>query len=335
MLTRRISVLVLAALCACGSASRGAPSTAADFVAALAEDVTAQLVSCGSWTPTAASDWLAAVYGLDPARLRANTAIGYDAATGRACLDAVARRTCNQAALEPTGPPLACLGALVGTVPLGGSCTSTSGYDCASFGWCRFDACNVPGTCMASDHALGASCAGIMDCARGLTCQGGQCQPAPLPPPVAPAGGGCLAAACPDVQYCDWSATCAARVPEGGVCDAAGPPCAWGTDCSSGRCARHLQGGDSCAAAPGSCPVGTFCAAFGACQAWPVVGQPCGDLPGTSGVSCARGWCDAAAGAAGSCAPYQVIGAPCTPASQECGPDGTCATGACEPTFCR
>jgi hypothetical protein len=336
VVTRHLAALALAATVtsACGGGpSSASPASASGFASELVAGVSGRLSACLGWTPAAAADWLEGVYDLNPAWIRANPAIAYDAEAGRACLAAVAGLTCAQLTAGPLGPPQACRRAFVGTVQAGGACTSTGGYDCAGYAWCRFVACNAPGTCTASDAGPGATCASVIDCAGGLGCLDGRCQPAPLPPPAATAGGSCQAATCPDPQWCDPTATCAPRAPDGASCGAT--PCAWGSRCAAGVCVRNPVRGDPCPGGAVDCPFGTSCAATGRCADLPGVGEPCGTLPANEWVPCRAGWCDAETGAAGACQPLKPLGATCTSGSHECGPEGTCDTGTCEASACR
>ncbi len=193
--------------------------------------------------------------------------LAYDPAGVQACLNAVA--TCSPSAGD------ACAGALVGQVPVGGSCNDP--YDCDA-GYCTASApTTCPGVCAAYAVA-GQNCSDSI-CGPNLFCIGGTCAPAPAPTPN---GGSCSAIGsnCATGLYCNPgpdagnAGTCAPQVASGGPCgqNAAGVNEALtGSQCQSGDVCAGLASGTFEAILPGTC------------QPQADVGQPCVSLPDDGG----------------------------------------------------
>lgn len=171
------------------------------------------------------------------------------------------------------------------------------------------DECLSPCSPYHGDRPEGASCervfAGLSDCARGLSCNGGICTD-----PCRRGGSGdpCGAAGCRDGLWCDQGAsppTCRSSAGEGESC--AARPCAESLWCDRDVDLCRLLPGPGEACAFGSCRDGAFCVTNDpdtgpVCQPLGALGDPCmGHLQCSSGY-CPTGHCAALPGEGESCA---------------------------------
>lgn len=332
---RTLPLLAVATLLAC-SGSSGGIKTAADFAAALDAVMVSKLTACRPGTAAYEDLLVKIVLGTDPARIAANANVGYDAAAGSRCLDGLSSLTCAQLDAAPLSAD--CFLAFQGKVPAGGTCVMAKGFDCAS-GICTFNsaACDQPGTCAATGN-VGDACTSTA-CRSGLSCTSGICTDPKTPvPPVAPAGGSCATAVCPDTQYCDTaSSICTDRLADGGSC-ASDTQCRIGSKCSPSSVCTHVPVvGDACTVGTYGCPIGAYCSAAGRCTSDPGIGGACGALSGSDPVYCIEGWCDTGTGTTGTCAAFEALGASCSAtAPYQCGLYAGCdaTSSTCVPNYC-
>jgi hypothetical protein len=243
----------------------------------------------------------------------------------QACADSVRRAGCDfELAFEsPT-----CLGALDGTVELGGDCSSTQ--ECRGAAFCK-SAGTCPGTCMARS-GLASVCEDSSECERGLDCtRERRCRP---PAALGAACGGdgepdnCKGGLCIGADAeADVSGECQ-RASE--VFSAtAGEPCLLnGTLCADGlvctitaggaapetACAARVASGAACRVAiPDQCPAEEYCAVAagqleGTCIQRPRVSEACAPGPFADSdpvcapfTRCENGTCRARQRLGGSC----------------------------------
>jgi hypothetical protein len=246
--------------------------------------------------------------------------IVYDGAKAQACLDEMSTRSCQQL-LERDSP--ACLAALDGTVPLGGSCILDE--ECQGKALCKSSTGTCPGQCTALLVA-GQACTKDGDCQDGLECS---------------------------------SATklCVQPAAQGQPCDYGAPPCAPGLLClgkddgnqTPGTCetaSEALAAGPGAACDPTSgqlCQSGSACVAdslniTSASITWLCVASgsyPPGGAckPGFPEACAAGNYCKTGTGLAaltGTCTTIPAAGEPCGSGLSQCEPSAVCVSGTCQ-----
>jgi len=258
--------------------------------------------------------------------------IKYNQDEANKCIDAVNALHCNGGLGILTNGSSACDNVVVGLVPMGGTCYSSS--ECAS-GDCSNSTTGCAGTCQGGTNntctskscASGSYCNGfacVPKVASGGTCTSlfsTQCQDnlvctpsasyssytcLPLPgsgQPCSPLTG------CTDGLYCDGtthpaSPVCAAQADNGSSCIQSNA-CKDGFVCISGTCAAFLDAGSKCTPSNFTgCPSDMTCA-NGVCKT-NGVGTDCTG----SQVSCSFGYCDQTTG---RCAEKVGYGEKCNP----------------------
>jgi len=230
------------------------------------------------------------------------------------CIDALAKRTCDEGTREARFEPDACAHVFLGTIATGASCAIAS--ECAT-GRCMQPACD-PSTCCAGTCAtaalspIGGACALDADCTSDAACgldhachalgndgdtcyRDSQCND----------GLGCVTQTNPGL--CRPLAANAAACPYG-ICAPIGQHCD-----AHMTCARDGLSGDACDRNADCAPTNFCDTTRGVCAALPAAGMPCT-------VRCTGdAWCDVAASL---CRPRLEKAAPC-------GTDSQCLTGYC------
>ncbi|MBI5497316.1 MAG: hypothetical protein HY904_20040 [Deltaproteobacteria bacterium] len=223
----------------------------------------------------------------------------------------------------------------------GESCLDAQGYQlpCGPELVCRGGLCVTYGT----DGALCGS--GYAPCAEGLVCaRTGPSAITHCRVPGAPGAACSHDTECGDCQYCNGEGACAAFLSVSDACLKGTDRCGPGLYCADDdTCQVRPREGEPCAVVAGL-PVSdtgnclyadTFCARAGAdevrgtCRAFPVLGQPCGDAPGTWPTCRAvtsSSYCSDPA--RGECVPPARLGEACSPWGQGDAPP-------CEHGYCR
>jgi hypothetical protein len=329
MTPRRLASSAAALVLAAGCSRPAAVATAAEHAQGVIDLMGAKAEACGGAFEKASMAFSVETQGgFAPALIAANPNIGLDAGASDRCRAAIAAMPCD--ALRYPGIPGDCFLALVGQVAPGGACTSSAGFDCLD-GTCEHPAgCGLPGTCQAA-ATLEQSCESVL-CKAGYACDGLHCQAITIP--VAPAGGACQTALCPDTQYCGASRTCLDRLADGATCSSIGS-CLFASECVTGRCTPARRAGSPCLIGSTQCPGHQRCGPGGTCQPPSALGQPCAAAGGLDLSACAAGFCETSSGTLGTCRAFKPLGAGCTPGTlecgyhAECGPAGTCAANYC------
>ncbi len=225
--------------------------------------------------------------------------VSYDAAAGRACVEAVRAAPCLDTAQATSDLAAACAGVFQGTLSSGEGCfvgaECTSGYcdraDCKPDTCCAGACAPNPGRAAEGEPCDMLACADDLVCLPDATTNLLTC--------VATLGNGApcsLDLACGDEQACDpGQGTCYQLSPAGGACNPAlaGRTClasdeACGDD---GRCGPKPDVGEACGK-QGACKGYAVCAE-GTCAARPVVGEDCSALPCLGELACVDGLCQA------------------------------------------
>jgi len=286
--------------------------------------------------------------------------VGFDQAVAESCVAAMEALTCWEAETQG-GPPPECADAVPAQVAAGGTCFTDTPIECIG-GYCDFDACNAPGTCMA--YALETEPCGVAPdyrrCAQDLYCDGATNTCMVGGPTVVsgldePCGSGQI---CAEDLYCALVGLEQVCRPQGtGACDN-WDACVQGYRCIDGTCTTIKAVGQACTTGTGECLYGAFCQApggstSGVCTAWPRAGGACGAVGTDESASCIDSWCDSgmmgvaasprsgalvspvAAVAPGTCQPYVGPGEYCGAASwNACGPGALCNSGSCAKAYC-
>jgi hypothetical protein len=249
--------------------------------------------------------------------------VNYDASKARACIDAIAQRSCERWNTLGNRPaPVACTEVLTGTVASGGVCVTNE-------------------QCTSQDCVQPANCP--------MACCMGTCSNAPPPGPrnvgQACANGYCVGG------YCDFAGVCAAYLTQGSICNgdfecadglncrinptdptmrscqmmtSTNGPCGSSSDCLqsadicvSGACRTGGLTGDTCQLPMVQCQSMHQCSG-GKCALPPGPGQSCNNYP-----SCIDSYCDPTTLA---CLPKLADGQTCNPQLR-----GTeCMSGVCD-----
>ena len=314
----KLTMVLVAALAACGSETGGGDLAIGDFAQAYTDAICGALVACDAAPDTASCAAVVGVQDFALTTLLADVEAGvvkYNGSAARACLDSYADQ-CDVAGPhnpDPSNNP--CSQMFTGTVAAGGTCFSFA--ECAGFADCAQTdaACDpsaacCPGTCGAPRPApapIGGACHGSYDCVEDAYCDhssGGT--------------GTCVAVAthpgdaCSDFYGCanpmmcteeGGPGTCYLAAATGGACDPQTPlgpdlACASGRDfcdATSRTCVTRVDVG-------GTCPSGTLCKQLascvnGTCVLDATVGAACDATNGPScqySASCVDGTCAAA-----------------------------------------
>ncbi len=252
--------------------------------------------------------------------------LDYTPSDGAACVAALTSGDCPSSD-DALVPITACGTAVVGTVELGGDCSSYGLFDvneCVGSAYCGGDdtsACMQ--TCVAYREE-NETCTLTERCAPDLSCRNDIC----VPDTEAAEGEACEgpdATPCASELYCEGASSTAA-----GTCQAtrtSGPcessdECAAGYLCtSSGTCSRRKELGETCIEGENECLLLDYCSAGRCTDVLAAEGEPCMPASGEL-VPCAYNYhCDSELG---ECAPDKALGEACTTRSECAGPNVNC-----------
>lgn len=275
---------------------------------------------------------------IDAARVR------FDRQIAAECLQRMVAQTCEELLLDAARGDRCVDDALIGLVPLGGSCAQA--IDCSSPGhFCYGGPPDEPPVCTPLSGP-GQSC-DFIGCTRDSECV--QTRPDPLDMPAftcvatPPAGEG---------ERCSFDDCAEGLLCLKQVCRAyqASAPCASNTDCpylqvclhdptgANGHCGRPRAEGEACSGTPfeNDCAFSLDCRADAqgqlACTSvWAPTGALCRNTGAKGGIVCIDGYCDVVSSAnqEGVCAPAHQLGDECYLGS--CAPGLECTEAGCEP----
>jgi len=201
--------------------------------------------------------------------------IHYDRDKAEECFNDIRNAPCDATSMDSRVRPAACTSVIAGTGLLGDSCVSNE--------QCQSNACSKT--------------TGSMACDMG-TCVGAT--------PVGKLGEPCATRACDSGLVCDNTKTCAMLYTEGMACSGS-DQCNYGLACDAvptGFCRHAPKIGEAC---PDHlcAEVGAYCATDGTCTALGLPGATC-----TSSLQCSPFYpCNTMTGA---CQAYPITGQPCT-----------------------